>query len=161
MSIKASFEPISNSETEILILGTIPGDKSLELGEYYGHPRNRFWKIISTITENEMPLAYDDKKELLLQSNIGVWDVAHNAVRPGSLDSDIRNEQPNDLDSFIESHPKLKVIAFNGAKAQAIFDKYFERKSGIRYVALPSSSPANAAIGFEKICEKWQQLIAE
>jgi len=161
MSIKTSFEPISNSETTILILGTIPGDKSLELGEYYGHPRNRFWKIISTITGNEMPQSYDEKKGLLRKMNIGVWDVAHNAIRPGSLDSDIRNEQPNDLETFIENLPNLKVIGFNGAKAQALFDKHFERKNGIRYLALPSTSPANAAIGFEDICKKWRQLIAE
>jgi hypoxanthine-DNA glycosylase len=155
---KTSFSPISNPDAEILILGTIPGDKSLELGEYYGHARNRFWKIISTITNNELPLNYDEKKALLLKSKIAVWDIAHKAIRKGSLDTAIKNEEPNDLDSFIANHPNLKVIGFNGAKSRVLFDKYFERKSSLTYIALPSSSPANARFTFESICEHWLQL---
>jgi len=110
---KISFDPISNSDTTILILGTLPGDKSLELGEYYGHSSNRFWKIISTITNNDLPLIYSDKKALLLKTKIGVWDVAHKANRKGSLDIAIEDEEPNDLDNFIARHKNLKVIGFN------------------------------------------------
>ncbi len=158
---KTSFAPISSPDTTILILGTIPGDRSLALGEYYGHSRNRFWKIISTITGNELPLTYEDKKALLLKTTIGVWDVAHKAIRKGSLDSAIVNEEPNDLESFIENHPKLRVIAFNGAKSRALYDKYFERKSGMKYVSLPSTSPANTTITFDSLCERWRQLLAD
>jgi len=157
---KTSFAPISNADTSILILGTLPGDKSLELGEYYGHSRNRFWRIIATITGNDLPLTYTDKKALLLKSNIGVWDVAHTANRKGSLDSAIKAEAPNDIDSFIASHKKLKVIGFNGAKSQALFDKYFDRKDGIRCIPLPSSSPANAGIDFDSICKIWRQILS-
>lgn len=115
---KTSFAPISNSDTTILILGTMPGDKSLEIGEYYGHARNRFWKILSTITDDDLPLTYTDKKALLLKSQIGIWDVAHKATQKGSLDSAIEDEEPNDLDSFIARHKNLKVICFNGTKAK-------------------------------------------
>lgn len=155
---KSSFDPISSTDTEILILGTLPGDKSLELGEYYGHARNRFWKILATLTENDFPLSYDEKKALLLKSKIGVWDVVHKANRKGSLDVDIQQEVANDLENFIASHTNLKVIAFNGQKAEKLFDKYFKRISDFTYICLPSSSPANAGINFENICTKWQVI---
>lgn len=158
---KTSFDPISNSETTILILGTMPGDKSLELGEYYGHSRNRFWKIISTITNNSLPATYTDKKELLIKSKIGVWDVAHKVNRKGSLDSAIEDEEPNDLSSFIENHKNLKVIGFNGTKSEALFDKYFERKSDLKYISLPSTSPANTGIDFDSICKIWRQILTK
>lgn len=155
---KTSFDPISNSDTTILILGTMPGDKSLELGEYYGHSRNKFWKIISAITENNLPLTYSDKKALLLKTKIGIWDVAHKANRKGSLDSAIEDEEPNDLDDFIARHKNLKVIGFNGTKSQALFDRYFDRKNDIKYISLPSTSPANTGINFDNICKLWRQI---
>lgn len=158
---KTSFDPISNADTAILILGTMPGDKSLELGEYYGHSRNRFWKIISTITGNNLPLSYSDKKELLLKSKIGIWDVAHKANRKGSLDSAIEDEEPNDLDNFIAGHKNLKVIGFNGTKSEALFDKYFDRKSNLKYFSLPSTSPANTGIDFDNICKLWRQILTK
>lgn len=158
---KTSFDPISNADTTILILGTMPGEKSLQLGEYYGHPRNRFWKIISTITDNELPLTYSEKKVLLLKNKIGIWDVAHKAKRKGSLDSAIEDDEPNDLDSFIARHKNLKVIGFNGTKSKLLFDKYFDRKSDIKYISLPSTSPANTGVDFENICKQWQQLLSK
>ncbi len=158
---KTSFDPISNSDTTILILGTMPGDKSLDLGEYYGHSRNRFWKIISTITSNTLPLTYADKKELLIKSKIGVWDVAHKANRKGSLDSAIEDEEPNDLEGFIARHKNLKVIGFNGTKSEALFDKYFDRKIDLKYISLPSTSPANTGIDFDNICKLWRQIFTK
>lgn len=159
LNSKSSFEPISNVETTILILGTLPGDKSLELGEYYGHPRNRFWKVISTITNNEIPLTYSDKKRLLLKSKIGIWDVAHKADRKGSLDSAIEYEEPNDLENFIAQHKSLKIIVFNGKKSEVLFNKYFNRKNNLEYISLPSTSPANTGIDFDEICKLWRQLV--
>jgi hypoxanthine-DNA glycosylase len=157
--LKNSFDPISDAQTIILVLGTLPGDTSLALNEYYGHSRNRFWKIIATITNNSQPLNYQEKKSLLLKTHIGLWDLAHHAVRKGSLDSMITKEVPNDLEGFIAKHKKLKLIGFNGKKSEALFDKYFKRKEGIRYILLPSTSPANAGIGFEKICEEWRKIL--
>lgn len=156
---KTSFEPISDSNAEVLILGTMPGDKSLELGEYYGHPRNRFWKIISTITKNDLPQTYSEKKKLLLKSKIGIWDVAHKAVRKGSLDSAIKDELPNDLEGFISNHKNLRVIGFNGTKSETLFNKYFNRHSELTYISLPSTSPANTGIDFANICEIWRQIL--
>lgn len=157
-TIKTSFDPISNVDTTILILGTMPGDKSLELGEYYAHPRNRFWKIIATITEEDFPLTYADKKELLLKSKIGIWDVAHKVRREGSLDSAIEDELPNDLAGFFNNHKNLKIIGFNGTKAQAIYDKFFERQPDLEYILLPSTSPANTRVNFDSICSEWKPI---
>ena len=137
----------------------MPGDRSLELGEYYGHERNRFWKMLAFITNNAPPLTYAEKKELLFKTKIGLWDVAHTATRKGSLDSAMRGEVPNDLDGFIARHLNLKVIAFNGKKAEALFNKHFTRKEGIIYLSLPSTSPANAGVGFERICEEWGEMV--
>ncbi len=158
---KTSFDPISNADTTILILGTLPGDKSLELGEYYGHSRNRFWKIISTITDNDLPLTYADKNALLLKTKIGIWDVAHKANRKGSLDITIEDEEPNDLDNFIAKHKNLKIIGFNGTKSEALFNKYFDRKSDLKYISLPSTSPANTGIDFDNICKQWRLLLTQ
>ena len=156
---KTSFAPISGPETSILILGSLPGDKSIELNEYYGHPRNRFWRILSEITRQTPPITYADKMSLLAKTNIGVWDVAHRAIRRGSLDHAILHEEPNRLDDFVGNHVNLKVIGFNGKKAEALFDKYFKRNPEIRYVSLPSTSPANAAITFDELCDRWRQIL--
>ncbi|MDR0695037.1 MAG: DNA-deoxyinosine glycosylase [Prevotellaceae bacterium] len=156
---KTSFAPISNPSTTILILGTMPSDKSLALGEYYGHPGNRFWKIIATITGNELPLTYSGKKQLLQKAKIGIWDIVHQADREGSLDSAIKNETPNDLKRFIAKHPQLRVIGFNGKKAEQLFDRYFTRKPGIKYISLPSTSPANAGFSVENICTVWRGIL--
>ena len=156
---KSSFNPISDKNTAILILGSLPGDRSIELREYYGHPRSRFWKIISSITNSPLPISYPDKKQMLLDHRIGVWDVAHSAQRSGSLDTAIKDEVPNDVEGFIEKHEHLKIIAFNGAKTEKLYDKYFRRISGIKYLSLPSSSPANAKYDVDSLCEKWRQVI--
>ena len=157
--LKTSFEPISNSETTVLILGTAPGDKSIQFGEYYGHPRNRFWKIISNLTENDLPVTYNDKKKLLKKVGIGIWDVAHSVIRKGSLDNSIKSEEPNDLDNFINKHSNLNIIGFNGQKAEKLFDKYFDRKDNLTYISLPSTSPANIGLDFNEICEEWKKII--
>ena len=161
LHVKTSFDPISDTETTVLILGTMPGDKSLEKGEYYGHSRNRFWKIISTITNNDLPLTYFSKKTLLLDSKIGIWDVVHKANRKGSFDSAIEDEEPNDLDKFFAEHKNIKIVGFNGTKAEKLFDKYFDRKSGLKYISLPSTSPANTGIDFEDICNAWREILTE
>ncbi len=157
--LKKSFSPVSYSDTEVLILGTAPGDKSIELGEYYGHPRNRFWKIIAEITGNSLPKNYNEKKNLLKTTKIGIWDVAHYVERKGSLDSSIKKVAPNDLNKFIKEHKKLKIIGFNGKKAENLYDKFFMRNPLIKYVSLPSSSPANTGFGNDDIVEIWKEKL--
>jgi hypoxanthine-DNA glycosylase len=156
--LKTSFAPIADNETRILILGSLPGDKSLELQQYYAHPRNRFWRVIAEITNVVLPNNYDEKLKMILENKIGVWDVVHTAKRIRSLDTNILDEVPNDLGSFICNHPKLKIIAFNGSKSQKLFDKYFTRKVGLKYFLLPSTSPANASFTFERLSEKWKEI---
>lgn len=157
---KTSFSPISNSETKVLILGTLPGDRSLQLGEYFAHPRNRFWKIIAAITHNPVPQNYNQKLELLHQTGIGVWNVLHSASRKGSLDSAIQDEVPNDITGFITQHKYLKVIGFDGLKAEALYNKYFTRKNDIKYVSLPACSPANARFNLTALCNRWQEILS-
>ena len=158
MNRSKSFLPIIDKETKILILGSLPGKKSLELREYYGHPRNRLWEILAHLTNNEIPQNYERKKEFLFKYNIGLWDVAHSAYREGSLDSNIKKENPNDIKDLLESYETIKVIGFNGKKSEKMFYKYFSENLEIKYVALPSTSPANMAISFEDICARWSQL---
>lgn len=156
---KKSLEPISSPKTRVLILGTMPSEESLKKQEYYAHPRNRFWKIIAGITHSEFPLSYTEKKSLLLKSDFAIWDVVEQAERKGSMDSNIKNEKPNDLNSFVIAHKQLKIIAFNGQKAEKLFDKYFDRKNGIEYISLPSSSPANAKFSLEELQNIWSGIV--
>lgn len=156
---KSSFPPISDDNTEILILGTLPGDRSLLTGEYFAHPRNRFWKNIAAITKNELPKTYCEKLRLLQQNKIGVWNVLEKAERIGSLDTAIKNEVPNDLPTYFNQHSRLRVIAFDGLKAEALYNKYFTRNSDLTYFSLPSCSPANARFTLEALCEIWAKII--
>jgi len=158
MNRSKSFLPIINKDTKILILGSLPGKKSLELREYYGHPRNRLWEILAHINNNQIPQSYESKKEFLFKYNIGLWDVAHSAYREGSLDANIKKERPNDIESLLESHESIRVIGFNGKKAEKMFYKFFKEKTQRRYVPLPSTSPANMAINFEEMCRRWSDL---
>ena len=153
-----SFSPIIYSDTKILIFGSLPGKKSLELQQYYGHARNRIWKILSHLTGSDIPVTYQQKKELLYKNKIGLWDVAHSAHREGSLDSNIKDETPNDIEGLINNYSSIKVIGFNGKKSEKMFYKYFTEKPEIKYVPLPSTSPANMVISFEDICARWSQL---
>ena len=154
--IKYSFSPISDANIKILILGSMPGDKSLAANEYYAHPQNRFWFVLAQITGKNLPTTYSEKINLLLSHQIGVWDVAHSALRKGSMDSAMKNEIPNKIDEFISQHNELKLIVFNGKKAEALYIKYFAQKTGISYLSLPSTSPANATVTFEKLVLIWQ-----
>jgi hypoxanthine-DNA glycosylase len=156
---KTSFAPIAGTNVEILILGSMPSEKSLMEQEYYAHPQNRFWRVLATVTNVPLPTRYSDKIQLLKEKNFAVWDVVHRAKRVGSLDSAIEQESPNDIEWFVENHRTIKTIGFNGKKSEALFDKYFDRKNHIRYISLPSTSPANAGISFEALCERWKLLL--
>lgn len=157
---KTSFPQVSTADTEILILGTLPGDRSLQLGEYFAHPRNRFWKIIAVISGSPVPETYPQKLDLLHTHRIGLWNVLHSATRMGSLDGAIRNEQPNDLPAFIARHEKLKVIGFDGLKPEAYYNRYFSRDADLSYLSLPSCSPANARYSLERLCSEWRILLS-
>ena len=151
-----SFPSISNQNSKILILGTMPGVQSLALNQYYGHQRNAFWKLLFTIFEEPFSTDYEVKKNLVLQHNVAVWDVLQACVREGSLDSAIEQEVPNDFTSFLKAHPNIKHIFFNGQKAAAFFKRYCTVSDQYKLITLPSTSPANAGISFEQKLKEWQ-----
>ncbi|WP_395064660.1 DNA-deoxyinosine glycosylase [Flavobacterium sp.] len=159
--IKYSFEPISNKEATILILGTIPGEQSILLNQYYGHVRNNFWKLLFTIFETPFSDDYENKKILLLQNKIALWDVLQVCERKGSLDSAIKNEVANDFEDFLKNHSKINHIFFNGQKASSFFKKYVVLEKQYQTTILPSTSPANASKTFEKKLSEWKAILLE
>ena len=155
-----SFQPIADSQATVLILGTMPGTKSLELNQYYGHKQNNFWKFMFLILEEEFSTDYEVRKKLLEKNKIALWDVLQFCDRIGSLDSAIKNEIANDFDDFLNHHPNIQIIAFNGQKAAAFFKKYSHLHQPIQLITLPSTSPANASQSFDSKLKEWQ-IIAQ
>lgn len=150
-----SFASLSNHNAKVLLLGTIPGVKSLSMNEYYGHSRNHFWKLLATIFNEPILTDYKLKKEMLLRNNIPVWDVIQTCERQGSLDSAITKEVPNDFTTFLNEHPNVKIIAFNGQKVVALFKKHVRLNQEYALITLPSTSPANASKSFEQKLKEW------
>lgn len=153
-----SFPSISNKNSKVLILGTMPGIASLTLNQYYGHPQNVFWKLLFTIFNEPYSTEYEIRKKLLLNQNIALWDVLQTCVREGSLDSAIEQEIPNDFTDFLASHPNIQHIFFNGQKAAKYFKKYVQVSNHYQFMTLPSTSPANAGISFEKKLQIWKNV---
>lgn len=151
-----SFAPITSNDATILILGTMPGTKSLELNQYYGHKQNNFWKFMFTILKEDFSEDYETKKALLQKNKIALWDVLQFCERVGSLDSAIKNEIANDFETFLKSHSNITTILFNGQKAAAFFKKYVRLQKEYRLITLPSSSPANASKTFQSKLEEWK-----
>ena len=155
---KHSFPPVEDGQLEILILGSLPGDRSIAAGEYYAHPRNRFWPLMAKLLKQELPTDYSQRKEMLLAAHIGLWDVAHSAKRKGSADVDIMDAVPNDIASLIVRNPRLRTIAFNGKEAEKLFHRHIAPPDFIRTIYLPSTSPANAAKNLDRLHEAWQEI---
>lgn len=163
-----SFAPIGDSNSIILILGSMPGRMSLEYGQYYAHPRNVFWKIMHDLTAIDRTQPYDTRTAGLRQKRIAVWDVLKACTREGSLDSAIDESSivPNDFASFLADHPAITSIFFNGAKADNAYRKHIwqtlpDRSKGLEYQRLPSTSPANAAMPYPEKLARWEVIIQE
>ena len=153
--VSHDFEPVFDENSKVLILGTFPSVKSRENQFYYGHPQNRFWKVIAGLTESEVPQTIEEKKKLLLEHGIAIWDVIESCDIIGSSDSSIKNVVPNDIDDIVKkSH--IERIFTNGKKADELYKKYIEQTVGISAECLPSTSPANAVWTLEKLCEEWK-----
>jgi len=143
VSLKRAFDPVVDSHTRLLILGSLPGDASLKAGRYYGHPQNGFWRLVSGVIGIDLvPLPYVDRLEALKAAGVGLWDVIASARRPGSLDTAIRDVEAADLNRLIDTLPGLRAIAFNGGTAARIGRRILTLRSGIDLIDLPSSSPA-------------------
>lgn len=153
-----SFLPIVNEHSRVLILGSAPGEMSLKYQQYYAHPRNQFWKLIfALLGEREIPADYEQKVQFLLRHGIALWDVIANCERGGSLDANIKNEEPNDFKTFFEVYPSIACIAFNGSKSHEVFHKKVAYKGPCALIKLPSSSPARTT-SFETKLEEWMLL---
>lgn len=154
-----SFEASIDNNSQILILGSMPGVKSLDEQQYYAHPQNRFWKLMGKLCnkDNLQELNYNGKLQVLLQHKIALWDVIQSCERNGSLDSNIQNETPNNISDLLKQFPNIKVICLNGNKAYTAFKKYFsEILEEYRCYKLPSTSPANAKYKTEDLYNEWQ-----
>ncbi|MDE7312083.1 MAG: DNA-deoxyinosine glycosylase [Eubacterium sp.] len=159
-TIRHTFEPVWNQKSEILILGTFPSVKSRENQFYYGHPKNRFWKLLANIYKEPVPETIDAKKELVLKHHLAVWDVIGECDIVGSSDSSIRNVVPNDLTGLLEKS-SIHTILANGAKAHSLYQKHQQPKTGMAAHKLPSTSPANAAWTLERLKEAWSAVLLQ
>ena len=156
--IQHPIEPVFDRESEILILGSFPSVKSREEGFFYGHPQNRFWKVLAAVCEEDTPTTIVDKKRFLLKNYIAVWDVIHSCDIEGSSDSSIKNVVPNDLSEILEK-ADIRQIYVNGKKAEQLYKKYIFPQIGREAICLPSKSPANAAWNLEKLVDEWKRLL--
>lgn len=138
--MKTGLEPIANENAEILILGSLPGDESLRRQQYYAHPRNCFWPLLAALLEEALPDEYSALCKMLTAHKIALWDVLRSAYREGSLDTNIRAEQPNDIAGFLAAHPKIRFILLNGTAANRCFEKHFP-DIGLPYFMVRSTSP--------------------
>ena len=157
-TIEHIFDPIFDSKSEILILGSLPSVKSRENHFYYGHPQNRFWKLIAALCHEEIPQTIEEKKTLLYDHKIAVWDVIAKCDIIGSSDSSIRNVVPNDM-GLILDHAPIKQIYANGGKAYELYMRYCYPDCQRAIIKLPSTSPANAAFSMERLLEAWHGCI--
>jgi TDG/mug DNA glycosylase family protein len=151
--------PVFDENSRVLILGTFPSIKSREANFFYHHPQNRFWRVIAKLTGNIEPKNIEEKRKLLLDNNIAVWDVIHSCRLKGSSDSSIRDVVPNDL-SVILDHAPIENIFANGNKAYELYMRYSFDKIKRPIEKLPSTSPANARWSFERLLEDWKVILA-
>lgn len=156
------FPPVAGPDARVLILGSLPGQRSITEQQYYAHPQNAFWPIMHELFGIQGE--YDIRCRQLLQHRIAVWDVLAHSIRPGSMDADIRlgGARANDFEGFFVAHPEIQLIAFNGRKAEQLFGKFVGMQASdesVRRVGLPSTSPAYAAMPFSGKLLAWRQAL--
>ena len=154
----SSFPPIIDENSEILILGSIPGIKSLEKQQYYGHPQNKFWKIIFELFNEEFTEDYEKRIAVLRKYNIALWDVIDSCERIGSLDSEIKNEEANQIPELLEEYPNIQAIFCNGGKSYKNLQKLLGKDFRIPIYLLPSTSPLHT-VSFERKLEDWKKIL--
>ena len=164
MSRVRCFAPVEDAAATVLILGSMPGKASLAAGQYYAHPRNAFWPVMGELIGFNPDLPYQERLQILKSSGIALWDVLGSCIRTSSLDAHIEADSliPNDFQAFFRQHPHITQVFFNGTKAEQCFMKYVLptlKTNSLHYQRLPSSSPANAGIPYEKKLLAWQLVI--
>jgi hypoxanthine-DNA glycosylase len=160
------FPPIADAQARILILGSLPGQVSLQRQQYYAQPQNAFWKIMGRLFDAGPERPYAERVQRLVANGIALWDVCASAQRPGSLDAAIMHSSvvANDLAAFLTHHPDIGLIGFNGSKAADLFRRQVlpglpAGLRAIRYATLPSTSPAHAAMPFEEKLTRWATVL--
>jgi double-stranded uracil-DNA glycosylase len=162
MTRSSGFPPVAHPDASILILGSLPGQRSIAEQQYYAHPQNAFWRIMAALFGIEGE--YTARCRQLTDNRIALWDVLMSSVRPGSMDADIRMTEamPNDFEGFFAEHPSIDLIAFNGGKAEQLFGRLVEPSGiarDIRQVRLPSTSPAYASMTLEDKLAAWRRVL--
>ena len=157
--IKHPIEPVWDKNSKVLILGSFPSVKSREYGFFYGHPQNRFWRVLAEITGDSLPDTVQNKKAFLLSHGIALWDVIAACDISGSADSTIRNVVPNDISPILKG-TDIGAIFVNGRTSAALYSKYTEPLTGRSAIYLPSTSPANAAWTIQRLCTEWRAIIS-
>ena len=157
------FPPVARRDARILVLGSLPGQRSIAEQQYYAHPRNAFWPIMKALFGVQG--SYQDRLLQLVGTRIALWDVLHSSIRPGSLDGSIKldSARANDFETFFRAHADIRLIAFNGKKAEQLFARFVTGNSighGIRRTGLPSTSPAYAAMPFSRKLALWRRAMA-
>ena len=158
--ISHPFGPLFGPESRVLILGSFPSVKSREQNFFYGHPQNRFWKVIAALFGQDVPLTIPEKKELILTHGLALWDSIASCVITGSSDASIREVRLNDLRIILDGAP-IERIYCNGRKSHEMYEKYILPSLGREAACLPSTSPANAAWSLEKLVAAWSVIREE
>ena len=149
-----SFEPVFGPASRALILGSWPSPESWRQGFYYGHPRNRFWPLLARLCGAQTPATVEEKRALILQNGLALWDVLESCTVTGASDASIKDPVPVDLAALLQQAP-VEAVFCNGATAFRLYEKMLRPVSGIPAVRLPSTSPANAAFSMEKLAAAW------
>ena len=158
--IEHPFPPVVDEACRILILGSFPSGKSREDGFFYGHPQNRFWKMLATIFREELPTDIQEKCTLLLRHHIALWDVIASCEIEGSADASVRNAVPVDI-NLITNVATIERVICNGKLAAKLYHQHLETLVGLPAVAMPSTSPANASCSLEKLIQAWQSALLQ
>ena len=151
------FDAFFDKDSRVLILGTIPSPKSSEQGFYYGHPQNRFWKVLADVLGEEFPQTVEERKRFLKRNHIALWDVLESCEIKGASDVSIRNARPNDMNRILQA-ADIRAIFATGAKAAQLYKKLCFPECGVEAVRLPSTSPANCGCSYETLREAYSQI---
>ena len=155
--VEHPIRPVYDKDSRVLILGSFPSVKSREVNFFYGHPQNRFWKVLAAVFEAEVSDTVEEKRAFLLAHGVAVWDVIKSCDIVGSSDSSIKNVVANDLREILDA-ADIRQIFVNGKTAEQYYKKYIEKEIGRKAICLPSTSPANAAWNVEKLVTEWKQI---
>lgn len=150
--------PVYDGRSRILILGSFPSARSRETGFFYGHPQNRFWKLLAVLYGQNVPVSITEKRAFLLSNRLALWDVIASCEIQGSSDASISNVTANDLSPLLQAAPVEKIFT-NGKTADSLYTKYILPQTQRQAVCLPSTSPANAAWTFDRLCSAWRVIL--